>query len=95
MDTETKTQKQLKNFIKKRKYLVWYVKDVENLPMESIVEHTLNYGDWDDVQKLIKIIGIVRIAEIFRKQNNGQRTNYDNKMKNYFSLYFNKYAKIT
>jgi len=74
---------------------VWYVKNVENLPIESIVEHTLNYGDWDDVQKLIKIIGINNIAEIFRKQNSGLRTNYDKKMKNYFSLYFNKYAKIT
>lgn len=95
MNKEIETQKQLKNFIKKRKYLAWYVKDVEKLPVESIVEHTLNYGDWDDVQKLIKIIGINKIAEIFRKQNNGLRTNYDNKMKNYFSLYFNKYAKIT
>ena len=33
------------------------------------------------------------MAEIFRKQAGGFRTNYDNKTKNYFSLYFNKYAK--
>mgnify|MGYP001570037647 CR=1 FL=1 len=57
---------ELKKFMRKRKYLVWYVKNLKDLPVESIVEHTLNYGDWDDVQKLIKIIGIKKMAEIFR-----------------------------
>jgi len=88
-----KIKDQLKKFMRDRKFLVWYVKDSEGLPVESIVEHTLNYGDWDDVQKLIKIIGIKKMAEIFRKQNSGFRTNYDKRTKNYFSLYFNKYAK--
>jgi len=87
------TKSQLKKFMKERKHLVWYVKNPEDLNVESIVEHTLNYGDWDDVQKLIKIIGVKKMAEIFRKQVDKNRTNYDNKTKNYFSLYFNKYAK--
>ena len=88
-----KTKNQLRKFMAARKYLVWYVKDPENLPAESIVEHTLNYGDWDDVQKLIKILGIKKMAEIFKKQTSGFRTNYDKKTKNYFSLYFNKHAE--
>ncbi len=88
-----KIKNQLKKFMKDRKYLVWYVKNPENLPVESIVEHTLNYGDWDDVQKLIEIIGIKQTAKIFRKQINSFRTNYDKKTKNYFNMYFNKYAK--
>lgn len=87
------TKNDLKKYMRARKHLVWYVKDPENLNEESIIEHTLNYGDWDDVQKLIKIIGIKKMAEIFRKQTSGFRTNYDNKTRNYFSLYFNKYAK--
>lgn len=82
----------LKTFMRKRKHLVWYVKNPEDLNVESIVEHTLNYGDWDDVQELIKIIGIKKMAEVFRKQISGFRTNYDNKIKNYFILYFNKHA---
>ncbi len=88
-----KIKNELKKFMKTRKYLVWYAKNPESLPVESIVEHTLNYGDWDDVQKLIKIIGIKKIAEIFRNQTTQNRTNYDIKTKNYFSLYFNKYAE--
>ena len=93
MKLNIKSKDELKKFMRKRKHLVWYVKDPENSSVESIVEHTLNYGDWDDVQKLIKIIGIKKMAEIFRKQTNNFRTNYDIKTKNYFMLYFNKYAK--
>jgi hypothetical protein len=93
MKDKDTTKKELKKYMRARKHLVWYVNDPENLNSESIIEHTLNYGDWDDVQKLIKIIGIKKMAEIFKKQTSGFRTNYDNKTKNYFSLYFNKYAK--
>lgn len=86
------TKNELKKFMKARKHLVWYVKNLEDLPLESIVEHTLNYGDWDDVQTLIKIIGIQKMAEIFRKQISWQRTNYHKKTKNYFRMYFKKYV---
>jgi hypothetical protein len=79
-------------FIKQRPYLVWYVKDPGKLNDESIVEHTLNYGDWDDVQEIIKILGIKKTAEIFGKQINQKRVNYDAKILNYFKLYFSKYA---
>jgi hypothetical protein len=90
-----KTQKQLKNFMRKRKYLAWYVKEPENSPVELIVEAVLNYGTWNDVQELIKIIGIQKMAEIFKKQNSGLRTNYRPEVLNYFNLYFKKYATIT
>lgn len=89
MDIKT----ELKKFMKARKYLVWYVKNPEDLPLESIVEHTLNYGNWDDVQTLIKIAGIKKVAEIFRKQTVGPRLNYYPQIVNYFKLYFNEYAK--
>jgi len=88
-----KTKNDLKKFMKERKHLVWYVKNPENLNIESIVEHTLNYGDWDDVQKLIKIIGIKKMAGVFQQQIDKNRSNYDNKIKNYFSLYFDAHAK--
>lgn len=88
-------RQKIKNFIKKRPYLVWYVKDVGQLSDESIVEHTLNYGDWDDVQTLIKIMGIKKVAKIFREKSKPSkmgRQNYRERAKNYFSLYFDKYA---
>ena len=79
-------------FIKKRPYLVWYVRDLSKLSESSIVEHVLNYGDWDDVQEMIKILGMKKTAEIFRAKSMQKRSNYRPEIKNYFQLYFNKYA---
>lgn len=83
------------DFVKKRKHLVWYTNDFDDLPEESIVEAVLNYGDWNDVQTLIKILGIKKTAKIFRAKSKPSkigRCNYSDKTKNYFTLYFNKYA---
>ena len=80
------------NFIKKRPYLIWHVKDLDNVSESSIIEHVLNYGDFDDFNALIKILGINNIAKIFRTQIKNKRSNYSQKVKNYFTLYFNKYA---
>ena len=84
--------KNIHEFIKERPYLVWYVKDLDKLNEESIVEHVLNYGNWDDVQEMIKILGVKKIAEIFEKESNRKRSNYRPEIKNYFRLYFRKYA---
>jgi len=82
----------IQEYIKQRPYLVWYVKETDKLNDESIVEHVLNYGDWNDVQEMIKILGIKKTAEIFDKQIHQKRINYDKKVMNYFKLYFAKYA---
>jgi len=87
-----KDRKEIINFIKKRPYLIWYVKNYDKLNDESIVEHILNYGDWEDVKKLFSILGVKKTAKIFHKQISGWRTNYDKRIENYFNLYFNKYA---
>ncbi len=83
------------DFIKKRKHLIWWVKDYDKLGPESIVEATLNYGDWDDVQTLIKILGIKEVARIFREKSQPSkmgRQNYHKRTKHYFTLYFNAHA---
>jgi len=82
----------INNFIKKRPHLIWYTKNYDNLSEEAIVEAVLNYGNFNDFKKLIKIIGLKKIASIFRKQTKQKRSNYRPEIKNYFLLYFNKYA---
>lgn len=82
----------IQQFIKERPHLVWYVKDLSKLDEASIVEHVLNYGDWDDVQTMIKILGMGKVASIFRDRSNLPRSNYRPEIKNYFQLYFQKYA---
>lgn len=82
------------DFIKKRKYLIWYTNNYDKLPAESIVEATLNYGNWNDVLTLIKILGIKKVAKIFFAQTNSRRMriNYRPEVAHYFKLYFNRYA---
>jgi len=79
-------------FIKQRPYLVWYAKDLNKLNNESIVEHTLNYGTWDDVRELFSILSVKKVAAIFSEQISRKRINYDPKIVNYFKLYFSRYA---
>ena len=80
------------DFIKKRPYLVWYTKNYDNLSKEAIVEAVLNYGSFDDFKKIIKILGIKKTAAIFKKEAGQKRCNYRPEIKNYFNLYFKKYA---
>ena len=82
----------IKGFIKARPYLVWYTRDFKRLSPEAIVEGVLNYGDFADVKKIIAILGVKKVADIFSKQLKKKRVNYDAKIINYFKLYFAKYA---
>lgn len=79
-------------FARKRPHLFWYAKNLHKLSEEAIVEGVLNYGGWDDVQELIAILGLAKTAKIFRTKTNLKRCNFKPQIKNYFKLYFNKYA---
>lgn len=80
------------DFVRKRKHLFWSTKNYDGLSNAVIVEGVLNYGDMDDVKELIALLGIQEVAKIFRENTNRPRVNYDQKIINYFSLFFNKYA---
>jgi len=79
-------------FIKKRPYLIWYTQNFDHLSNEAIIEAVLNYGDFEDVKKIISILGIKKAARIFQKQLGHWRVNYNPQTINYFKLYFKKYA---
>lgn len=82
----------INDFIKKRQHLIWYTKNFDNLSTDSIVEAVLNYGNWNDVQGMFKILGVKKTASIFKKQTERKRCNYHEKSKNYFALYFKQHA---
>lgn len=83
---------QIYKFIKERSHLIWFTENYEELSEEAIVEAVLNYGSLDDFRSLVKILGIKKVAFLFEKGANQKRTNYKPEIKNYFSLYFKKYA---
>jgi hypothetical protein len=82
----------LKDFIKKRPYLFWYIKDKEKISPAVAVEQILNFGDFKDVKLLINILGLKKTAAIFKRQAKSRRCNYRPEIKNYFSLYFKHHA---
>lgn len=76
--------------IKNKPYLAWYIKDPDKLSEQSVLEHVLNYGNWDDVQSFIKIKGLDKTAELFNRSLKNKRTNYLPAIQSYFSRYFNR-----
>ena len=77
------------SIIKNKPYLAWYIKDFEKLSEKSVLEHILNYGNWDDVQLFIKIKGINETTKLFNESLKNERTNYQPAILSYFSRYFN------
>ncbi|MEK9156412.1 MAG: hypothetical protein AAB360_03915 [Patescibacteria group bacterium] len=80
------------DFVRKRKHLFWSTKNYDGLSNAAVVEGVLNYGDMDDVRELIDLLGMQEVAKIFRENTSRPRINYDRKIVNYFSQFFNKYA---
>lgn len=82
----------IRDFIEERPYLVWSTRNYEKLSIEAIVEAVLNQGDWNDFKQLAKLLGLKEVATVFRQGLKKKRCNYRPPIKNYFQLYFNKYA---
>ena len=85
-------EKDLIQFAKKTPSLFWSTKSYGKLSAEVILENTLNYGDWEDVQKIFKIMGLSNASKVFDKIANKKRMNLRPSIKHYFKLYFEKYA---
>jgi len=82
----------MEKFAKNRPYLFWSTTNYRSLSPAVILENTLNYGDFSDVQELMRGLGKNRAALIFRQQLKSKRHNYQPAVANYFKLYFRKYA---
>lgn len=80
------------DFVRARKHLFWSTKNYDGLSRGAIIEAVLNYGNMDDVRELFSFFGVREVANVFREQVNRPRINYRPEVKNYFQLYFQKYA---
>ncbi len=82
--------KQLLKLVSDNTSLFWSTnkKDLHYLSTEAVVETILNYGDMDDVLRLIEAIGVGTAADIFYKQTSRPRCNYRPRTINYFKLFF-------
>ena len=88
---------ELKALIRKNAHLFWYTKDTEkeSLPLPVVLEFFINYAGKEDIKALFDIVGIKNAARVFFAQiNRSERVsnNFEPLSKNYFTLYFKKYA---
>ena len=88
--------KKTKLFIQENRELFWYIKEPreENVTDELLVETILNYGRMKDVWALTKVMGMQKVAAIFRSMlsDGRKKGNYFPAVANYFQLFFNRYA---
>jgi hypothetical protein len=82
----------LAQLFKEKPYLAWYIKDTKDMSEQSMLEHILNYGDWDDYLTAEKVFGLNKTKSLYQELKNKKRVNLRNKTVNYFDLYFEKYA---
>ena len=90
--------KELKALIRKNAHLFWYTKDSEkeNLPLPVVLEFFLKYANEEDAKHLILLVGKEKAAAVFFDQINKSHraaNNYNALTKNFFTLYFAKYAQ--
>ncbi len=82
-------------FIKHNSHLFWYIKKdkLDEISDQLLVETILNYGDWNSVQKLIRILSLEKVANIFYNLISKKRNNFKPTTLNYFKLYFNEHLQ--
>ncbi|MBN1199015.1 MAG: hypothetical protein JXA23_06665 [Bacteroidales bacterium] len=88
---------EIKAFIREHSALFWYTPEdkKEEISEELLVEMILNYGDLDAIRKLIGLMGIKKVADIFFTSVNlspRRKGNYFDTTLNFFTLFFQRYA---
>lgn len=74
--------------VKERPYLWCWVKDKENLSVESVVQGVLANGDMDDLLTLFQLVGREQAKQIFLRQISNPRHNYRKQTVNFFRKVF-------
>ena len=68
--------------------LNWFSPDVSSLSDETALETILTYGQWDDVQKAVDLVGKKDLKNLYLKIRSKSRSNLPPKTKFYFDLFF-------
>ena len=86
---------EIKQFIHEHRNLFWYTPEdrKEELSNEYLVETILNYGNLDDIRKLINIMGIDQLSTIFFSMQGRKKLNYYPEIHHFFSLLFKRYVQ--
>jgi hypothetical protein len=78
--------------VQNKPYLTWDIRDKTQLSEQSVVEHILNYGNWEDYLIAESELGIKKIRSIFDTLKQKTRVNLKPKTIHYFEKYYQRYA---
>ena len=81
-------------FITKNAHLFWYIKKeaIPKIGNEVLVEFIFNYGTWQDVKDLIKIIGYPELKRVYEDITDRKIGNYIPEMLDLMGRITHKYA---
>ena len=82
----------LQELFKRKPYLAWYIGKKSKMSKQSMVEHVLNYGSWEDYLTAEKALGIKNIRAIFENIKDKKRSGLRPQTINYFQNYYHEYA---
>jgi len=88
--TYSMDKKLYNRLVKERPYLWWWVKSIENLSTESVVQGVLANGDMDDLLMLFQLVGRDKVKQIFLQQISMPRHNYRKQTVNFFKQVFSQ-----
>ena len=86
---------EIDKFIQENSSLFWWIKPEEkmNVSINALVEAVLNYGNEKSVKRLFDLVEIKKVADIFYRQISGKRSNYHQRTKHFFEIYFKRHAQ--
>jgi hypothetical protein len=86
---------EIKAFIREHSNLFWYTpqEKKEDISPELLVETILNYGNLEQIQTLIRIMGITEMSKVFFNATGRKKLNYYPEIYNFFELFFKKNAQ--
>jgi hypothetical protein len=95
MNNASMNSPEIKQFIREHSNLFWYTPEdkKEEISNEFLVETILNYGNLDDIRKLINIIGMEQLSTLFFSMQDRKKLNYYPEIHHFFSLLFKRYAQ--
>lgn len=80
--------KSLSQILVDRPDLNWFSSDVANLSEETALETILAYGQWEDVEQAVNLVGKKNLKNVYLKVRNKPRSILSHKTKSYFDLFF-------
>lgn len=94
IDTASKREKPVIDFIERNKHLFWYTPENKKASIsdELLLENVINYCDLNTIRELFAIWGLKKAKHVFEGMNDRKARNLYPEIYHFFSEYFKRVA---